>query len=431
MQTESMDNRRLLRLAVPNILTNLTVPLAGLIDVALLGHLEDITPLAGVALGSLIFDYLFWSFGFLRMTTTGLVAQASGAEDLESSAAVFFRALFFGLGLGIAILVLKNLIGAAGFAILEGGAAVEEAGLAYYHARIWSAPATLAHMAVTGWLLGRAHVRSALVLSVVLNGLNIVLNYIFIYELRWGAAGAGTATFLAETATFLLGLIMIRARWGRHPIPSLTKVFQREDVKDTLAFQANILVRTFCLVTVFSAFTNLSAHYGKIVLAANTILLRFLNTCAYFIDGFSYSLEALAGAYAGGGNDRAMKRALQLTLRWNIALIVFCNLLFLTRGEFFIGLLTHHAEVIAHASADLPWMCTALLFSGFAYIYDGYFLGLARGMLLRNAMLVSTLLGFLPFALAAIYLDNPDLLWWGMVSFMAMRALTLAPFTRR
>jgi len=420
----------LLKLAIPNIITNLTVPLAGLVDVAILGHLEDKSPLAGVALGSLIFDYLFWTCGFLRMSTTGLTAQAEGAGDLSRSAAVFLRAFWTGIAIGTAILIAQSGIITLGFALLEGEAAAESAGRAYVAARIWSAPATLATMAVTGWLLGRHRVRAVLMVTATFNGLNIVLDYLFIVRFGWGAAGAGYATLSAELIALLVGLLLVRRNWKGHPIPAFGAIWQKGELLETFGLQANIMVRTFCLITAFSLFTNLSARLGTTVLIANTILLRLLNTCAYFIDGFSYSLEALAGRFAGAGDADAVRQALKLSLIWNISLVLFCNLVFLIAGGRVVGLLTIHESVIETAVVYMPYMCVALLFSGFAYIYDGLFLGLSRGKLLRNAMAASLLIGFAPFMIAAVVTEQAIYLWLAMIAFMIMRALTLGRATR-
>ena len=190
-------------LAVPNVLTNLTLPLAGLVDLAILGHLEDVTPLAGVALGTLIFDFAYWGFAFLRMSTTGLAAHALGAGDAEASAGVFFRSFGLAMLCGLLLITLRGPLALVGFYLLQGEPAVEQAGAAYFYARIWGAPATLGGYVIVGWLLGRQKARAALVYSIVLNGSNIVLDWLLVYKLGWGAAGAGYATMIAEVENVL------------------------------------------------------------------------------------------------------------------------------------------------------------------------------------------------------------------------------------
>ena len=423
------SQKAFLRLAVPNILTNLTVPLAGLIDLAILGHLEDITPLAGVALAGLIFDYLYWNFGFLRMSTTALTAKALGAKALSESAAVFGRGLLLASVLGGAILLSQIWIGDLGFAVLRGEAEVKAAGEAYYYARIWGAPATLANYVVAGWLLGRQHAGATLLISVLQNGLNVLLDFWLVYDLKMGAAGAGTATMISSVAALVLGLMLVRYFWRNHPPLTLGLLLQKKKIMEMIKFQTDLLIRTFCLITAFALFTNISAAFGAVVLAGNTLLLRLLNTAAYFIDGYAFALESLAGQFAGARNEPAIKRALRLALLWNGITVGGFLVVFNRSGALILSFLTHHQEVIQVGLDYFSFLSIALILSGFAYIYDGFFIGLARGRLLKWSMLLSTLLGFLPLALVALYLRRGDLLWWAMVVFMGFRALTLAPYS--
>lgn len=413
------------KLAIPNILTNLCVPLAGLIDIALLGHLPDITPLAGVALAGLIFDFSYWGFGFLRMSTTGLTAKAFGAKDRANSAAIFFRAMAVGLGAGLVLVALQWPISAIGFGILNGGPEVEAAGKLYFGARIWGAPATMFGYVIVGWLLGRQRSKDALLYALTLNGLNIFLDWVFIYRFGWGARGAGLATMLAEVTACLLGLLLVRRAWKGLPGFDIGFLKDRGAFKRLMILNGNIMVRTFCLITTFAVFTNLSAGFGAVLLAANTILLKLLNTAAYFIDGFAFALESLAGRFAGEENWLATRRSLRMALGWNLAAVA----LFLFGFHFFeteiLGTLTAHEEVIEAGVKYLPWVSCCLLLSGFAYIYDGFFIGLADGARLRVSMMWSTLVGFLPLAMWSYSAKLPMVLWVAMVSFMAIRSATL------
>ena len=414
-----------LGLAVPNIITNLTVPMAGLVDMALLGHLESLAPLAGVALGGLIFDYLYWSFGFLRMGTTGIAAQTFGAGDDKGSAAVFGRSLLLALGIAALILVFRNLVADQAFFLLQGEPEVEAEGRAYYFARVWGAPATLCGYVIVGWLLGRHHVRSVLIYTFVMNGLNIFLDWYFIYKLDMGAQGAGMATMWAEYTALLVALFLVFGRWRGLPPIWKADLFQKNKFWELLRLQGHILLRTFCLLTTFGLFTAISSAYGAVVLAGNTLLLRFLNTAAFFIDGFSHALESLAGTYWGGRRYGRLKAVLKTALRWNMMTVGGFLLLFIIGGEQLFGVFTNHQEVIDYAGEHLPFLCLALVFSGFAYILDGYFVGLALGSQLSKAMGISTFFGFLPFVLTGYLVDDPVWLWIGMVVFMAARTATL------
>ncbi|CAM2069050.1 MATE family efflux transporter [Sulfidibacter corallicola] len=421
--------KEFLRLAVPNVLTNLTVPLAGLIDMALLGHLEDVSPLAGVALASLIFDYTYWTLGFLRMGTTGLTANAYGARDREASAGVFVRSAFIALLIGLAILVLQKPLGDLSFLMLSGEAAVEHQGRLYFDMRIWAAPATLGGYVIVGWMLGMQRARAALLYSTVLNGLNIVMDYIFIYKWGMGAAGAGLATMVASYGALLVGLGLMLRFWEDHPKPRLSWLAERDKLMELMQLQRDIFIRTLCMITTFFLFTNLSATFGQVVLAANTILFRVLNTAAYFIDGFAYALESLAGRFQGSNDPRGVRRSLLLSLYWNIGVVVVFIQLFWFADREILSWLTHHVPVIEAAQRYMPYVSLCLLMSGFAYIYDGFFIGLTRGRILRNSMLVS-IAGFAPFALYSYLTQNQEALWWGMTAFMGLRALTLALASR-
>lgn len=428
MSAREPTSRAFLALAIPNILSNLAVPLAGLIDMALLGHLDDITPLAGVALGALIFDYIYMCFNFLRMGATGLTAEAHGAGDEAETMRILARSLLLAGVIGAVIIASQALIAAVGFNLLDGGAAVEAQARAYFHARVWGAPANLGLFAVLGWLLGRGRSKQVLLTATTVNGLNIVFDYWFIIELGWGARGAGLATMLADVTALGVALVLVWREWKRSgaPLPRWAEVMERKAFRAMLGLHGNIMIRTFCLISSFAMFTNISAVMGAAVLAGNALLLRFLSTAAYFIDGFAFALETFAGRYAGAGRWLSVRRALGLALGWNMVAVLLFVALFLAAGRSLLGLMTEHVEVVDFADGMVPYLAGALLLSGVAYILDGLFIGLTRGTLLRNAMLASTLVGFLPMALWARTARSPDLLWGAMICFMLARALTLA-----
>ena len=414
-------------LAVPNVLTNLTIPLAGLVDLALLGHLDDVSSLAGVALAGLIFEYLYLSFNFLRMSTTGLVAEAAGSGDLEASASILIRCLALGLCMGGLLTLLQVPIGELAFSLLEGEGDVKAEGRAYFDARIWSAPAVFASYAVSGWLLGRRHVRATLALSVLHNGLNIVLDWVFIYRLGWGAAGAGRATVIAEVTTCLVGLFLIMRYWGNHPAPRLA--WLRRDPRALLSIQRDLMIRTLCLITAFALFTNFSAGFGKHILAANATLARLLGSVAWFIDGYAHALETMAGHAKGAGRPAEVLRALKIALTWAAGTIALCILMFLLGGRPLLSLLVDHPPVLDQAEGYIPFLCVTLCFSGFAYILDGLFIGLTRARVLRNAMLLS-LATFALFLIPLKISGNPVWLWIGMIAFMVARCATLGSRVR-
>ena len=425
MPTSANDlRRRFGRLTFLNILSNVTVPLASLVDVALLGHLPDISFLAGVALASILFEYVYWTFGFLRMGTTGLTAQAQGRADSTELYRILYQSLILGVGLGLALLLLQWPLRELGFSLLSGSPDVESAGRAYFDARILGAPAVLANFAFLGWYLGREESGHALVMTLVANLANIVCNYVLIIHLGLAAWGAGLGTAISQylmlaTAVVIFRRVPDRLRWRQ------VEVWDPAALWAMLRLNRDILIRTVSLITAFALFTNFSSILGTVTLAANAILLRFLGFAAYLIDGAAFATESLAGYFRGRGDRESLRRLFRLALLTGIAFALPFMALFLLAPAAVTRLITTHGPTVAQAVRYSWWLAPTLLFGAVAYIYDGLFLGLSAGRPLRNAMLLSTLVVFLPLAMAATHWQNNDLLWASLVAFMVARTVTL------
>lgn len=448
--------RRFFRLTFYNILANITAPLVGLVDVAMLGHLAEIRFLAGVALGGVIFDVLYWTLAFLRMGTTGTTAQAFGRfragrrpADLRlrrSSSAPPIRPqfgrdarpspgadeVFYLLGrfmlLAVAIsglaIALRAPLGDLGFALLSGEPEVEAAGREYYDARILGLPAMAANLVFMGWFLGREESRRVLLMTAVANLANVGLNYLLILRLGLAARGAGLASAASQYLMLALA-VWLYARSRERFAWSWPDLLDRERWREIAGLNRDILIRTLLLVSSFAVFTNFSSMLGVALLAANALLIRILTLAAFLIDGAAFAVESLAGALFGAGRRRELRRLARLAVLAGIAFAVpfVVALLLVPRGV--LGLLTSHAEVVELGAAYRGWMVPVLLFGAVAYIYDGLFLGLTAGRELRDAMLISTLGVFLPLALAALGLRSPHLLWLALAAFMLARAATL------
>jgi MATE family multidrug resistance protein len=415
---------RFFRLSLINILSNITVPLAGLVDTAMLGHLPDIRFLAGVALASILFDYIYWTFGFLRMGTTGTTAFAVGRGDSPEVFRILYRSLAMAGALAVVIVVAQLPLRELGFALLSGASGVEDAGREYYNARIWGAPATLCNFALVGWLLGREQSRHVLLMTVAANLANIVLNYVFIIRMGLAAYGAGLATMLSQYVMLALGVAIFLGVPGRLPWV-WREVLDRERLGGLVRLNRDIFVRTFFLVSAFGVFTNVSSILGVAILAANSILLRLLTVAAYMIDGAAFASESLAGIFRGSRDLVALRRLFRLSLVAGAGCGLLVLVVFFTRSEVFLGLLTSHDVLIATGQRYAPWLIPTLLFGGLAYMYDGLFLGLTEGRRLCNAMTVSMLGVFAPLCVAAFYTRNNDLLWAALAAFMLARTLTL------
>ncbi len=419
---------RFLALAAPSIAASLMVPISSLVDTAVLGHLEELEPLAGVALGGVIFDLLYWSFGFLRMGTTGLTAQAVGRRSFGEARALLLRAGVLALVFSALLLACQGLIEGLAFVLLEGEVAVEIAARDYFQARIWAAPAVLLNFCVMGWLLGLQRTRPILVLAGIGNGANVVLDYLLIVELDWGAAGAGWATMISQYLTLLVALPLARRAWvqTQAAAPEATgSVLGVAELLPILRLGRDIWVRTLALITAFALFTSFSAAFSSTLLAANAILVRVLGLASYFVDGFAHATESLTGVLAGRGDRKGLRRLLSLALAWGVATGAGFALAFLLFPQLF-SLLTDQPELLAAVIDARAWLVVVLLLGSVAYILDGYFIGLTAGGTMARAMLLSFGFAFLPLALWARYGGGgPEVLWYAMVAFMAARGLSL------
>ena len=416
--------RRFFRLAIPNILSNVTVPLVGLVDMAFLGHLSNIDYLAGVALGAVIFDYAYWTFGFLRMGTTGTTAQAVGRDDYREVCHILYRSLAVALAAAVVLLLARHLIRDVGFVMLSGSPGVEQAGTDYFNARIWGAPATLSNYVLLGWLLGRERAREALLITVAGNLANLALDYLFIVELGWAATGAGVATAISQYLMLAMGAAFVYRLGPLTPV-SGAGVFDRERLAELFRLNRDIVVRTLALMTTLALFTNFSALISTTVLAANAILIRLKMVAAYLIAGAAFAPASLAGIYYGQRDVDRLRRVLRLAMITGFAFVVPVIGVMLLAPATMFGIMTSHVGVITAAGRYAPWLIPVLMFGSIAYIYDGFFVGITEGKVLRNQMVVSTLVFFLPIAWVAVRRRDNHLLWAAMALFMIGRVITM------
>lgn len=411
------------RLAAINILSNVTTPLAGIVDVAFLGHLADVKHLAGVALASVLFDYLYWSFGFLRMATTGLTAQAVGRGDRQEAVLVGVRNGAIAIAIGSLILLLQLPLRELGFWLLQGDTSVEEVGRGYFNARVWGSLPSLLNYVLVGWFLGQARSGVVLLLTVVGNATNVVLNYYFIAQWGWGAAGAGWGTSLSQLAMTGVGLIAIAPtlrtiQWG-NVWPNL---WRQSAIASAFSLNANLMVRTFALMSTFAIFTNIGSLLSTTILAANALLLQVLVLGVYVTDGLAFATESLAGILDGRGRRGDMRSLLWLSGISGETAGISVALVFAIFPRSLLGLLTDRSDIIDTALAFVPWLIPVLGLGALAFMLDGYFLGLTAGGALRNSTVWGSILGFCPCAAIALWLNNPHWLWLGLSTMMGVRA---------
>lgn len=414
------------RLAFINILSNLLVPLSGFLSVAFLGHLGEIHYLAGVTLSTILFNYLYRTLGFLRMSTTAITAQAVGGDDEALMWLTGIRNTLLALGLGIILLIFHQPLGNLGFAILSAAPDVKAAGLAYYNARIWAAPATLLNFVIMGWFLGRGQSGKVFWMSLVGNGANIFLDYLFIIRWNWASAGAGFATSVSQYLMLLVGLIFIILELKPQKIRALaSQISVSSNWKETLILNRDIFIRSFAFLSTFSIFTNISSAMGTIVLAENALLLQVITLTVYIVDGLAYATESMAGMMKGKSAYEQLFPLLQMSGQASLMIGITFAISCLLFPDSLLGLLTNHSEVLECIHPYIPWLLPVLGFGSLAFMLDGYFLGLAEGAILRNTALVATFAGFVPIALIAWQLQSCYLLWLALSLFMVVRVTLL------
>lgn len=424
---ESDFYKRFFRLAIANIISNLMVPLAGLVDIAFLGHLAEIKHLAGVALATIIFNYIYWTFGFLRMGTTGTTAQASGQDDTNTMLLILLRNCAIAATIGTVLLIFQYPIREIAFAILNAEPEVKNSGILYYNYRILAAPAALINYVFIGWFLGREKGGKVLLLSAVVNTGNVVLDYLFIVNLKLESVGAGMATAASQYLMLLVGIVLVLQEGWLTKVPAVAgEILDKKASIATFKLNLNITVRNFILVSSFALFNNLSSALGTLTLAANSLLLQVISFAAYFIDGLAFATESFAGNFLGQEKKEELIPLLRLAGGIGFSLGLIFALMFIVFRESLFSLLTNHQNVIELIDVYVIWLLPVLAFGSIAYILDGYFFGLTEGGILRDGAIIALVVGFLPMAAVAMYGKNTHLLWLALTLFTAGRMLTLA-----
>ncbi len=420
----SVTHGRVLRIAAPIVLSNATVPLLGAVDTAVVGQLGDPASLGAVGIGAVILATLYWAFGFLRMSTSGLAAQAQGAGDMGERSAVLLRALIVGGLAGLALVAAQVALFAGAFALAPASARVEALAHQYLAIRIWGAPATIALYALTGWLVGLERTRAVLVLQLWQNGLNIALDLWFVLGLGWGVPGVAGATLIAEWTGLALALWLARDAFGAALRQAVIRLGDRIAIRRMFSASRDIMGRTVLLQLSFTTFVFLGARFGDVTLATNQVLMQFLEITAYALDGLAFAAEALIGQAVGARSLADTRAAGRITMQWGFGGAAALALIFAAAGPGIVDLMTTSEEVRIEARAYLPWLVVAPLIGVAAWIYDGIFIGaLLTGDMLR-AMLASVAIYALALILLVPLAGNHGL-WAALMVMNAARTLTL------
>ena len=419
-------DRQILHIALPSIVSNITVPLLGLIDVSIVGHLGAASYIGAIAVGGMLFNMIYWLFGFLRMGTGGLTAQAYGRHDLQEVTRILLRSLSISLLLALALLILQYPVRSLAFMLMDASEEVRKLATLYFHICIWGAPATLGLYSFSGWFIGMQNSRFPMFIAITQNIVNIVASLLFVFVFGMKVEGVALGTLIAQYA----GLFMAYLLWLRYYRPlrkyiSRKQLFTHDAMKRLFQVNRDIFLRTLCLVAVTVFFTSTGAAFGDVVLAVNTLLMQLFTLFSYIMDGFAYAGEALTGKYIGAGNRQELQRTIRHLFGWGIALSLAFTLLYGIGGKEFLGLLTNEQSVIS-ASGDYFYWVLAIPLAGFAaFLLDGICIGAASTNIMLKAMVVASGSFFLIYYSLHNVLHN-HALWLGFIVYLALRGIMQA-----
>ena len=421
---QPITHRRVLKIALPIVLSNATVPILGAVDVGVVGQMGEAAPIGAVAMGAIILTTVYWIFGFLRMGTVGLVGQAEGAGDRDEVSLVLSRALLIAVAAGAAMIALQSLIFAGAFALSPASDEVENLARSYLAIRIWTAPCAIAIYALTGWLVAMERTGGVFWIQLVMNGVNIILDLVFVLGFGWGVEGVAIATVIAEVSGAALGLWFCRSAFANPAWKIWSRILDRSRLIHMAAVSRDILIRSALLMGIFTSFVFLGAGFGDVTLAANEVLVQFLHITAYAMDGFAFAAESLVARAYGRTDPARVRRASVVCSIWGGVICAALAVTFLVAGPAIIDLMAKSPEVQETARTFLPYMVLAPILGWPAWMLDGIFIGATRGRDMRNMMLLSFLVYLVALAILMPTLGNHGL-WVALLLSFVARGITL------
>ena len=419
-------DRQILHIALPSIVSNITVPLLGLIDVSIVGHLGAASYIGAIAVGGMLFNMIYWLFGFLRMGTGGLTAQAYGRHDLQEVTRILLRSLSISLLLALVLLLLQYPIRNIAFMCMDTSEEVRQLATLYFHICIWGAPATLGLYGFTGWYIGMQNSRFPMFIAITQNIVNIAASLFFVFVLKMKVEGVALGTLVAQYA----GLGMACLLWLAYyrPLRKYLRqkaLFDRTEMKRFFQVTRDIFFRTLCLIAVTVFFTSTGAAYGDVVLAVNALLMQLFTLFSYFMDGFAYAGEALTGKYIGAKDNQSLRLTIRHLFKWGIALSLLFTLLYGAGGKSFLGLLTNDTSVISASEEYIYWVLAIPLAGFSAFLLDGICIGATATHLMLRSMLVASASFFLLYYGLHDTLGN-HALWMAFIVYLALRGIVQA-----
>lgn len=437
-------NKRILGLALPNIVTNITVPLLGMVDTAIMGHMSA-AHLGAITIGTQIFNLIYWNFGFLRMGTSGITAQAYGANNMDEAVRTFLRSIGIALLVAGLLILLQWPLGQLSKGIFEASPLVISLALQYFFIRIWAAPATLGLYAVKGWFIGMQNSRLPMWIAIFLNIVNILCSLLFVLVFHWDIKGVALGTVIAQYSGLAVGLLFVKLKYGHLFVDYLQRntilsALKWKEMRRFFKVNADIFLRTVCLAVVFTYITRASGQISDEVLAIDALLLQFFTLFSYIMDGFAYAGESLVGRYIGARDEHSLRLSVRLILLWGLILTAAFTLLYALFGEWILTIFSDQRDIIAGAHPYLFWTLVIPVCGFAAFLFDGIFVGATASRAMRNCMFIATAAFFLVyFGLKELYLPtyrNVDLstyhqawnniLWTAFMVFLTLRGLLQA-----
>ena len=416
-------NREILQIALPSIVSNITVPLLGLIDAAIVGHLGAASYIGAIAVGGMLFNIIYWIFGFLRMGTSGMTSQAYGQKDEAETMRILARSMGVGMLIALALIILQYPIERIAFTLMKATPEVERLASLYFRICIWGAPAVLGLYSISGWCIGMQNSRFPMYVAITQNIVNILASLVLVYGFGMKIEGVAIGTLVAQYA----GLLMAIWLWTSHfkrllPYIQLQTLLTKGAIRRFFQVNRDIFFRTLCLVAVTMYFTSAGAAQGEVILAVNTLLMHFFTFFSYIMDGFAYAGEALVGKHLGANDRPALRQMVHQLFVWGIVLSLVFTLVYGIGGKVFLGLITNEQSVITASSAYFYWVLAIPLAGFAAFLYDGIFIGATATRWMLYAMSIATIAFFLIYYGFRGTMDN-HALWLAFITYLALRGI--------
>jgi len=422
-------HKQVLRLALPNIITNLTVPLLGMVDTAIVGHIpasqQSGDLLGGIAIGTMIFNVIYWNFGFLRMGTSGFTAQACGAKDNSECANILTRAVLIALISAFLLIALQVPIAWVASKVVEDKNGLMGLALQYFYVRIWAAPATLMIYSLKGFFIGMQNSKTPMWIAILINVLNIVFAFFFTFYLHWSIRGVALATVIAQWGGAVACWAFLFYKYGYlKPYFSLSQSLNGAKMRQFFNVNKDIFLRTLCIIAVTCYFTVASSYLPYPTLAVNTILMQLFTLFSYFMDGFAYSGESLCGLYYGAKDFAGLKKAIRYILFWGLVVSAAFTLAYLFFSRDILSIMTDKKDVLDGANTYLVWVCLIPFVSFVAFLYDGFLIGLTKSKIMRNSIFVATAAFFAMYFIFKTLWAN-DALWIAFLLYLLLRGVMM------